>query len=166
MHSTVYLSRFDGCPIPHLHSTNDAPQINQKIAENICSDHDVASFRLICQSTNDALNGDRKSFWRRRFLDQFDKPAIPRNQSMIQINDHIYEKYKTRCAILKRRTDFATVGNSHQERQCLQTLFELVVGKFVVSWFYTDVGSSTHNILQKPTPASTLTMMKSQSQRI
>ncbi|GAB7343139.1 hypothetical protein MBLNU457_1215t1 [Dothideomycetes sp. NU457] len=102
-------------------------EINQKIAENIVSDYDVASFRLICHNTNDALNGDRKSFWRRRFLDQFDKPAIPPNKSIAQINEHIHEKYKSRCRILARRTDFRHLGNSRHERKCLEVLTELLI---------------------------------------
>ena len=60
---------------------------------------------------------------------------------MVQINEHIHEKYKTRCTVLSSRTDFATLGNSHQERKCLETLIDLVVGTFSVLLLHTNMSS-------------------------
>lgn len=46
-------------------------QLNQNIASKLASDKDLASFRLICKFTHDAVDSDACSFWRRRYKQVF-----------------------------------------------------------------------------------------------
>ncbi|CAK4032252.1 Hypothetical predicted protein [Lecanosticta acicola] len=52
-------------------------EMNQEIGHNLKEDQDVEAFRLSCRSANSAVDGDAGSFWRRRFLETYDRPAKP-----------------------------------------------------------------------------------------
>ena len=102
------------------------------IALELTSDADLATFRLICGNTRDAVDSDGASFWRKRYLAVFDRPrALPfthpssRNKN---VNAWFRIKYQDMRRVLRKGTSFKTGGGSKVEEICLVLLRDLAVG--------------------------------------
>ncbi|KAF2260824.1 hypothetical protein CC78DRAFT_384489 [Lojkania enalia] len=88
------------------------------------NDRDICQFRLICRTTNAAINGDELSFWRLRFRDIF---AYNERLS----NEQLKEKYQTRQKVLLRGTSVNFHhGYSSDEQTVLKILRNLIVESF------------------------------------
>ena len=86
----------------------------------------------MCRSTLDAVDADNCSFWRRRFLDYFEKPttgvSFEANTNAAWNNVAYKKAYQKRRSALKNGAKFA-VGASKRETECLEVLRDLVVGE-------------------------------------
>jgi hypothetical protein len=107
---------FDNVPI----------EIRQRIAFFVEYDKDLCSFRTICRSTYDAVDADNCSFWRRRFLEQFDSPTTPMN------NAEYRKAYQERRYYLKNGAAFQN-GTTEREDKCVRKLMEILLGRFCLS---------------------------------
>ncbi len=106
-------------------NANFVLQTNQHIASFLEYDEDVCNFALICQSTANAVEADGCSFWRRRFLSQYEKP------SWTQPNNLKYKQaYQRRRMVLKNGAIFKQ-GDGPKERRCLEHLRDLIVGEYL-----------------------------------
>lgn len=118
------------------HDRQDSPnpfdhtpfELLQRIATFIEYDSDICSFRLICRSTRDAVDADKNSFWRKRFLSLFERPAT----SLVgEEGNLVFKKtYQRRRSVLKHGADFV-IGESARERACLEVLRDMIVGMFL-----------------------------------
>lgn len=103
-------------------------QTVQNIASHLEYDSDLTTFRLICRSTNNAVDGDSSSFWRRRFLSYYEPTrAKPTGRRLID-NNKYKVAYQKRRMHIKRGTNF-TFGNTKEEIACLETLRDLALGE-------------------------------------
>ena len=98
-------------------------QTTQHIASYLEYDSDVCNFRLICRSTLDAVEGDKFTFWRRRFLTCFETPRWPPSGNILY-----RDAYQKRRRLLKNGAAFTT-GESQREIDCLELLKSLAVGE-------------------------------------
>jgi hypothetical protein len=110
---------FDSLPI----------EIAQRIALEIEYDSDLCNFRLICRSTHDAVDGDFDSFWRKRFLSIFERPAAEWNGA--KGNQQYKKAYQIRRQALREgpRKGFK-LGKGEMEERCLEVLRDLIVDSF------------------------------------
>lgn len=109
---------FDSLPI----------ETSQQIASYLDSDTDLCSFRLSCHATDDAVNADSYSFWRMRFISQFEKPDWKTKGKKLVDNQKYKEQYQLRKRVLKNGAVFMA-GESGKEKLCLAVLRELILGK-------------------------------------
>jgi hypothetical protein len=105
-------------------------QTRQLIAMYLPSDADVVAYCEACRSTNAAVDGDRLSFWRRRFLAAFERPATP------YVNNLVFKQQyqKRRKALLYgAKFEAALKGTQTQEIRkavgSLEVLRDLIKGK-------------------------------------
>ncbi|KAK5123180.1 hypothetical protein LTR85_003378 [Meristemomyces frigidus] len=109
-------------------------ETNQHIASYLDNELDLGRFRLICHSTHDAVDADRCSFWRRRFLTTFERPTWTGGNN---------ERYKTTYQKRKRALMFGAkfevainksgkdVGKQITKSiQALEALRDLIVDSF------------------------------------
>lgn len=96
-------------------------QLNQHIASYLEEDRDICNFRLVCQNTRNAIDGDKFSFWRKRFRDAFDPLLHATNNTTVK------ETYQHRCKVVKHGVNFRS-GRSSPEVEYLKVLRDLVVG--------------------------------------
>lgn len=75
-----------------------------------------------CRSARDAIEGNGRSFWRRRFLATFEKPHRPKS------NDEFKAMYLRRRLNNFHRVTFAK-GNSRAEKECLNAIRDIIVGQ-------------------------------------
>ncbi|KAK3716377.1 hypothetical protein LTR37_006527 [Vermiconidia calcicola] len=105
-------------------------ETNQHIASLIEYDTDLCSFRLICHATNDAVEADSCSFWRRRFLGHFERPVgEPSLWKGAEGNLRFKKEYAKRRGCLKNGARFGS-GETRRERECLEVVRALVVDSF------------------------------------
>ena len=97
-------------------------QLNQAIARELENDKDIAAYRLICRSTNDAIDADKGSFWRAKFREKFAlREGVP--------NQQLKTLYQTRTKWLRRGTGYDLFfGTRQRERDVARVLRELIVG--------------------------------------
>lgn len=100
---------------------NLAIETRQRIAGFVEYDKDLCSFRGICRSTNDAIDADNCSFWRRRFLAHFDLPINTLS------NQEYRTAYQRRRHILKNGAAF-DAGMTEREHMCIKELMEMILG--------------------------------------
>lgn len=101
-------------------------QTIQHIATLVESDYDLVHFRQSCRSVSNAIEGDRSSFWRRRFLSKFEKP---RNSEAKKWNNVQYKlQYQYRRSTLRGGALFKH-GKTEPERKCMRVLRDLITGK-------------------------------------
>jgi hypothetical protein len=99
------------------------------IALNL-SDKDVGNFRLICVSTNDAIDADHDRFWFYRFREHFDPPRCPHaNHSQTK------QIYQARRHAMNRGMRFIH-GYTRQEKAYLQMVKDIIVGKSIASLLF------------------------------
>ncbi|KAI5251286.1 hypothetical protein E4T42_04468 [Aureobasidium subglaciale] len=107
-------------------------EIRQLIASNL-DDKDLATYRLVCQSTKSALDEDEGSFWRTRFLNTFDYPEnIPIEKKRSKMNEWFKKKYQYRKHTERQRFEFQ-VGNSQREVECLSLIKDLINESFNIN---------------------------------
>jgi hypothetical protein len=111
----------------HLQATNDEivthRQLNQAIAHELDTDTDLARYRLICRSTNNAVDADKYSFWRARFRERF---AFKEGRSNIELKKTYMERQKH----LRRGTGLSFFrGHNRRESDAVMVLKDLIVGK-------------------------------------
>lgn len=103
-------------------------ETTQHIAAYLDSDTDLCNFRLLCHATDDAVNADGLSFWRLRFLSQFEKPAWKASGKKLIDNQVYKDQYQLRKRVLKNGARFKA-GESGKEKVCLQVLKDLMLGR-------------------------------------
>jgi hypothetical protein len=96
-------------------------QINAMIALEL-SDQDLASFRLVCHATNDAVDDERNYFWRQRFNQYYDATHPSRNAAAMKI------LYQGRRGWQRRAPCFSS-GNLKIEKTCLHVIKSIIIGK-------------------------------------
>ncbi|KAI9700178.1 MAG: hypothetical protein M1820_006846 [Bogoriella megaspora] len=94
-------------------------EINQAIAGFIEADSDLVAFAFICRETNNAIDADNCSFWRRRFLGCFTGVVGDTNFDM-------KDRYKERRSILRKGATFK-LGGRMLEKQCLGLIQDLLL---------------------------------------
>jgi hypothetical protein len=88
-------------------------------------DKDIATYRLICRVTNDAIDADRGSFWRTKFREKF---ALKEGRS----NKELKKQYQRRAKWLRRGTGYDFFrGHKKREMDVVAVLKDLIVGKFL-----------------------------------
>ncbi|KAH0303032.1 hypothetical protein KCU71_g10815, partial [Aureobasidium melanogenum] len=102
--------------------------IRQSIAGYL-DDKSIASYRLICRSTKNALDEDEGSFWRTQFLETYDPSKQTPTGTRFVVNGWFKEQYQCRKRIERQRFDFQT-GNSQKEMECLSLLKDLINESF------------------------------------
>jgi len=56
----------------------------------------VASYRLICKSTNYSIDEDEGSFWRTQFLNSYDSPESVPEGDRSTVNEWFKQQYQSR----------------------------------------------------------------------
>lgn len=115
-------------------------ELTQNIARFIAEDKDIGNFRLICHATDNAVDSDGFSFWRHRFLDQFDAPKLGYTGGRVVNSAEIREEYKARKEMtnvihpdfqklgkVKPKLRFR-VGHGNREKIALRVLRDLING--------------------------------------
>ncbi|KAE9976183.1 hypothetical protein EG328_002735 [Venturia inaequalis] len=102
---------FNNCPI----------EVNQMIALEL-SDKDVASFRLVCRASNDAVDSDFNRFWFLRWRQLFDDP------NGAQPGDHAETKkeYQARMSKMPKTIQFNT-GLTKKEKSYLEAIKDIII---------------------------------------
>lgn len=95
--------------------------MSQRIAEVLEDDTSIDAFMRTCRSTHAAIEGNGRSFWRRRFLATFERPQ--RSKS----NNEFKALYLRRRLSNFHRVTFAS-GKSRAEKECLNTIRDIIVG--------------------------------------
>lgn len=105
-------------------------QTNQHIASYLDSDAFLCNFRRISHSTHNAVDGDRLSFWRRRFLARFEKPTWTEPSNLKY--KHAYQKrrkalmYGAKFDAAVRRTESKEIKKANA---ALEVVRDILVGK-------------------------------------
>lgn len=96
-------------------------KMNQKIALYLDTDRDIASYRLVCRGTNDAIDGDFLSFWRKVFRWKY---AVMEGST----NEDLKQAYQQRSLYLRlgQCYDFFR-GHKSREKNVMQILRDLIV---------------------------------------
>lgn len=102
------------------------------IALNL-SDKDVASFRLICHSTNDAIDADYNRFWFLRWRQQYDSPKAPHRG-----HAHTKRVYQDRVRDMHKGFRKFTGGKSPREKVYLEAIKQIIIGKSISHSPYTS----------------------------
>ncbi|KAK5675128.1 hypothetical protein LTS10_012202 [Elasticomyces elasticus] len=116
---------FDGLPI----------ETNQHIATYLTTDSDLCTFRLVSQSTHDAVDADNNSFWRRRFLSVFETPTWGVTRSASQNVKFKFEYQRRRkCLMFGAKYEAALVRRDavqiRKGTQALEVVREMLVDAF------------------------------------
>ncbi|KAF1840797.1 uncharacterized protein K460DRAFT_380586 [Cucurbitaria berberidis CBS 394.84] len=99
-------------------------RLNKAIAHELDTDKDIASYRLICQATNDAIDADNKSFWRAKFREKF---ALKEGSS----NSSLQGLYQNRAKQLRRGTGYGFFrGHKKRELDVIEVLRDLIIETF------------------------------------
>ncbi|KAH7095765.1 hypothetical protein FB567DRAFT_566409 [Paraphoma chrysanthemicola] len=99
-------------------------ELNKIIAHQLDIDKDIASFRLICRGTNDAIDADNFSFWRARFQSKFAFYEGPTNKEL-------RKTYQRRSKQLRRGNGYDFFrGHKKREKDVLLVLRELIIESF------------------------------------
>jgi len=116
-------------------------QLNQNIASYLASDKDLASFRLICKSTHDAVDADACSFWRRRYKQFFESTDLKLTGRRHEDGEKYRIEYQKRKKVLYvieegfqtagqlAKLQFA-LGTTILEKEALRVLRDMLVGEF------------------------------------
>ena len=102
----------------------------QHIASYVLEDDLLCNFRLACQAMHNAVDADNCSFWRRRFLSRFEKPADADSEGWkgAKGNVRFREAYQKRRWVMKNGASSFVTGDTAREEKCLEVLRDLVVG--------------------------------------
>ncbi|KAF2161817.1 hypothetical protein M409DRAFT_27873 [Zasmidium cellare ATCC 36951] len=98
-------------------------EMNQRIAELLDGDDSLRAFMWTCRSTHAAIEGNGRSFWRRRFLATFERPSQPKS------NNEYKNTYLQRRLINFHLVTFF-LGRSKEERACLEVVRDIIVESF------------------------------------
>jgi hypothetical protein len=100
-------------------------QLNKAIAHDLETDKDIATYRLICHSTNDAVEADHGSFWRAKFREKYTLAKGANNKVL-------KKSYQRRAKLLRRGTGYEFFrGHRSRESDVVSMLRELIVGKYI-----------------------------------
>ncbi|TIA47678.1 hypothetical protein D6C79_04507 [Aureobasidium pullulans] len=102
-------------------------EIRQLIADCFEEDKDVASYRLICKSTNYSIDEDEGSFWRTQFLNSYDPPESVPEGDRSTVNEWFKRQYQSRKRAEGQKFVFDS-GNSEEEANCLVLFKDLLIG--------------------------------------
>jgi hypothetical protein len=98
-------------------------QLNKAIAHELETDKDITTYRLICRSTNDAIDADKCSFWRAKFREKF---ALTQGVN----NKTLKRSYQLRAKLLRRGTGYDFFrGHRRREADVVSVLRDLIVGE-------------------------------------
>ncbi|KAK5007161.1 hypothetical protein LTR28_005618 [Elasticomyces elasticus] len=124
-------------------------EINVEIALLLDSDRDLCTFRRICHETKNVVDGDKLSFWRRRFLTRYDKPRLSNKESKnaLTANTRYKVAYQRRQKWLRNGAYFV-LGTKGDERRCLEVLRELAIESFASTTACNGSSKNVHQITQ------------------
>ncbi|XP_014555418.1 hypothetical protein COCVIDRAFT_38776 [Bipolaris victoriae FI3] len=99
-------------------------ELNKAIVHYLDNDKDIATYRLICRSTNDAIDADRQSFWRAKFREKYDfLEGTPNNQ--------LRRMYQRRSKLLRCGTKYGFFrGHGKTEARVVKMLKDLIIESF------------------------------------
>lgn len=104
-------------------------QIIWEIALAVESDRDFAKMRELCRRFQSAIDGDMGSLWRRRFLQEFDRPASVAPWVAIFVANRAFEiLHKRRRSLLRRPLSFRRPISLKRQAQTLAVIRDLIVG--------------------------------------
>ncbi|RMZ12380.1 hypothetical protein D0860_02986 [Hortaea werneckii] len=99
------------------------------------NDRDLCTYRLVCQSTHNAIDADGFSFWRRRFITTFEKPTWTTSN-----NIKYRQAYHKRRRALMYGADFwvaitKSTGKDYAKEirrgtRCLEVLRDMIIDSF------------------------------------
>ncbi|KAG9186825.1 hypothetical protein G6011_09933 [Alternaria panax] len=99
-------------------------ELNKSIVHELDTDKDIATYRLICHSTNDAIDADKLSFWRAKYREKYDFKEGPSNLQLRRT-------YQRRSKQLRRGVKYPFFyGTLPRERQVVNTLKDLINESF------------------------------------
>ncbi|KAF1835515.1 hypothetical protein BDW02DRAFT_523110 [Decorospora gaudefroyi] len=99
-------------------------ELNKAIVHQLETDKDIATYRLICPATNDAIDADRLSFWRTKFREQYAFKESLSNARMQQL-------YQRRSKLLRHGTRYDFFhGYEKHEAYVVRMLRDLIVESF------------------------------------
>ncbi|RYN35811.1 hypothetical protein AA0113_g1302 [Alternaria arborescens] len=105
---------FDSLPI----------ELNKAIVHELDNDKDIANYRLICHSTNDAIDADRLSFWRAKYREKYDFKDGLNNLQLCRV-------YQRRSKQLRRGIKYPFFHGIRQgERQVVNMLKDMINESF------------------------------------
>ncbi|KAJ4367353.1 hypothetical protein N0V83_006934 [Neocucurbitaria cava] len=108
--------------------------LNKAIAHELDADKDVATYRLICSATNDAVDADNKSFWRAKFREKYALKEGTPNSKLATI-------YQNRAKQLRRGTGYPFFrGHKKREIDVVEILRDLIVESFQGSFELDEYG--------------------------
>ncbi|TID21306.1 hypothetical protein E6O75_ATG04701 [Venturia nashicola] len=102
---------FNKCPI----------EVNQMIALQL-SDKDIASYRLVCRTANDAVDGDYDRFWFLRWHQQFDYPIKAHSGGHVQTK----QEYQNRMGKMPKTIKF-NGGLTKKEKLYLESIKAIII---------------------------------------
>ncbi|KAF2654384.1 hypothetical protein K491DRAFT_768939 [Lophiostoma macrostomum CBS 122681] len=100
-------------------------ELNKEIAHYLESDEDICNFRLICQATHDAIDGDNGSFWRAIYRETYAYVAA-------SSNDFLKKDYQCRRKYLNWGVihGFSKHGNDRVEVKVIQVIKSLILDSY------------------------------------
>ncbi|CAO2650395.1 Nn.00g016870.m01.CDS01 [Neocucurbitaria sp. VM-36] len=99
-------------------------ELNKAIAHELDTDRDIATYRLICRVTNDAIDADDKSFWRVKYRENY---ALKEGLS----NARLARTYQNRAKQLRRGIGYDFFrGHKKREVDVVEVLRDLIVESF------------------------------------
>ena len=103
-------------------------QLNKAIAHELGTDKEIATYRLVCRATNNAIDADNQSFWRAKFREQY---VLKEGVS----NAYLQRTYQRRARLLRRGTTYDFFrGHKGREASVVEILRDLIVGKWTVKY--------------------------------
>jgi hypothetical protein len=91
------------------------------------SDQDIANFRLVCHSTNNAVDDDRNYFWRQRYNATYDPAGLSRPSSAMKSLYQLRRRWQ-------RKAPAFVGGNSRDEKDFLQVIKGIIIGKIAFNY--------------------------------
>lgn len=98
------------------------------IGRELENDTDIGNYRLTCNSTKDAIDGDEYSFWRKRFLDYFDALSMADSCARRRANKSLKDIYMQRRRLLQQGADFESGSTTRDAMGCLAVMRDLIIG--------------------------------------
>jgi hypothetical protein len=93
------------------------------------SDQDIANFRLVCHSTNNAVDDDRNYFWRQRYNATYDPAGLSRPSSAMKSLYQLRRRWQRKAPVFSS-------GNSRDEKDFLQVIKGIIIGKITFNYIY------------------------------
>ncbi|KAL5389947.1 hypothetical protein DPSP01_002006 [Paraphaeosphaeria sporulosa] len=105
-------------------------EVNKEIAHHLDDHKDIATYNAICKATSSAIIGDKLSFWRAKFCEDFARPPGKTNAMLRAIYMERW-RWLRRFVNMKASKTFQFVrGHSVKEKAVLKVLVDLINESF------------------------------------